>query len=81
MDDSIGVIILDVFLHGICYHTGRIALKVLSFGRITIEPKRKLKKRKSIPELTAPYRVSDLWTSAIGLAFWICVAFIIAFII
>ena len=78
MDDAIPVIVLDVLLHGVCYYTGKVILKILSFGRATIEPKRKYGRKEKPEEVTYQWGVSDWWTTAIGVAFWIGVAVAVA---
>jgi hypothetical protein len=78
MDDVIGTLVLEVILHGFCYYTGKIILKILSFGRISIEPKRRFGKKEHSEEQSYRFGVSDSWTTGIGLAFWIGVAVIVA---
>jgi hypothetical protein len=78
MDDAIIWLLLDVILHGFCYYTGKVILKILSLGHASIEPKRRLGKKNVDADQTYRYGISDWWTSAIGLAFWIGVAVVLA---
>tara|TARA_B100001778_G_C18573213_1_gene623633 strand:- start:946 stop:1194 length:249 start_codon:yes stop_codon:yes gene_type:complete len=78
MDEAIPIILLDFLLHGFCYYTGKAVLKVISLGRVSIEPKKKYGRKKPVEEHSHRFGVSDWWTSAIGLAFWIGVALVVA---
>ena len=78
MDDFIGILLLDVILHGFCYYTGKAVLTILSLGRASIEPKRKYGKKEHVEERPYRFGISDWWTTGIGFAFWIGVAVIVA---
>jgi len=81
MDEAIGILILDVLVHGFCYYTGKTVLKVLSLGRLAVEPKRKIKKNEHHTSLRSEYHLSDFWTSTIGVVFWISVAVTVALLL
>ena len=78
MDDFIGFLLLEVILHGFFYYTGKVILIILSLGRVSIEPKRKLGNKEHIEERSYQFGISDWWTTGIGVAFWIGVAVIVA---
>ncbi|MEM7790383.1 MAG: hypothetical protein AAF546_03185 [Verrucomicrobiota bacterium] len=81
MDEAIPLILLDFLLHGVCYYTGKAILKVLSLGRASIEPKRKYGRKNQVESSPHDWGISDWWTSAVGLLFWVGVAIVVALVI
>jgi len=80
MDNIIGILILDVLVHGFCYYTGKAVLTVLSLGSLAVEPKSEIR-NKDLPSVSSKYHLSDFWTSAVGVTFWIVVAVTVALLL
>ncbi|MDQ8208224.1 hypothetical protein QEH52_11940 [Coraliomargarita sp. SDUM461003] len=82
MEESIGLLSFffwEFIIYGICYFTGWILLKILSFGKLSIEPRRSKRKENLKPtKLGTTYTFSDSWTMWIGVGFWVAVSIVVA---
>ncbi|MET3870935.1 hypothetical protein J3R74_000805 [Puniceicoccus vermicola] len=78
MSDTIGLFLVDVMLHGFCYYTGKVIVKISSLGRASVEPRRRIGRKENATYQVDHSRVSDGWLSAIGFIFWVATGFLFA---